>query len=622
MEQESPGIRRGRRGFAFYMLAAAVILLCLQGILYLLMLDSTVGRISILKKENAPEAALVREVKVVILKSSATALLFPESPTTYYMRERYWEAILSGAGISYNVVSERDLAPALARATVLVLPGVNCIGSEQRKNIEDFLRAGRGVVASGSLGVRDQNCGWQGWDFLVRLIGATGASASTPVETSFVALRNHRPFSARVPGGYMLTVPSQELTSATVPDPDAVQTDWRLRALASAGAVQPALAAHHEVDGGRVVWFGFSETFPTERAEVQQMFDRFALGALSWAARQPLTYVADWPDHKQAAAIVAESVHNRYDDAQRTAFLLKRKSVPATFFVSSIEALQHPSAVQAFKDAGEIAAAGDRYDSFSGGSTIEQSDRLQRAKQALTGMAGQPVVGFAPPFGASDNATILALNDAGYRYYLNETAVSRAVPELVDFPSQSPAFPLQKRQVTKIFRVASDDVELLANERASSGPDLAGGFMAELRRVTYFGGVYPLYFHDFLLGAPEYRPTLERLLDTMKAEPVWIASGRDIVRWWSARQRVQATVKRLSLHRIQLDLANMGDDTVQNACVYVYLPYRPKTVGIRSTLFRLQPPRFELMDKDDLMRVDVGDLKGQTNYNYIISLDE
>lgn len=614
----------GRRGFVFYMAAAAVIFLCLQGIFFLLMLDSTIGRFTIFKQQAAADPSLTRDFKVVIVKGESTVQLFPENPAAYYARERYWEDLFTRTGIPYRVVNDRDLTGSLADAAALVLPGTACLGNPQRQAILDFLRSGKGIVASGSLGVRNADCSWHGWDFLAGLTGATGISTVNPVETSYLAFRSEQPFSDKVPAGYLLTVPSQELTLLGVPNPDALLTDWRLRAVQAGGATQPAIASHHASQKGRMVWFGFSEVLPAERPESRQIFDNYTTAAVHWASRQPLAVMADWPDHKRVAVLVAESVHARYDYAQQTAALLKQRDVPATFLLTSVEAGKYPNALQAFRSAGEVASAGDKYEAFTGQSTYQQSERLVKAKQELDRASGQPVVGFAPPFGTADNATILALNDSGYRYYLNEIAVSRAVPEIVEFPSQSPAFPLQKRQVSKIFRVASDDFDLISNYRGPTPPgsELAESFLSEFRRVLYFGGVYPLYFHDYLLGAPEYRGTLNRILDGIKSEPVWIASGRDLVKWWSDRQRVQVTVKKLSPHRLTLDLANMGSDSLEDVTVYVYLPYRAKNIQIRSTLIRLSPPRYQLLERDDVLRIDVAALKGQTDYNYIISLDE
>ncbi len=620
MDPHSPESAKGRQhGFTLYMIAGAIILLALQGILFLLMLDNTVGRFSLFKK-TAADPSLVREFNVVVLKSELSAQLWPENPDSYYMRARYWEGLLSSSGIPYKMVSERDLPSALAKATVLVLPGVSCMGEVQRQAIVDFLHAGKGIIASGPLGARDETCSWRSWDFVARLVGANTMASITPTETSYVGLRSQQPFSLGVPGGYLLSLPSQELVLASLPNPDAVLSDWRLQPVQAGGMARAGAAAHSRYDRGRVFWFGFSEVLPLERAEARQIFDNYALAALRWAGRQPLAYVAEWPGHNQAAALVAEHVHTRYSDAERTAELLKQRNIPAIFFVSSIEGAQHPAAIEKFKTAGEVATFGDRYESFNGESTHQQGERLLNAKQALDKLAGQPVLGFAPPFGTADNATILALNDSGYRYYLNEVAVSRAVPELVEFPSQSPAFPLQKRHVAKIFRTTSNDFELLSS--TAPGADPADRFLSELHNMVFYGGVYTLYFHDYLLGSAEQRDTLNRVLDGIKSQPVWIAKGSELVNWWSGRQRVQVTVKKLSPHRLQLDVGNMGNDSLENTSVYLYLPYAATNIQIRSTLFRLQPPRFELMGRDDLVRVDMGTLKAQTNYNYIISLDE
>jgi peptidoglycan/xylan/chitin deacetylase (PgdA/CDA1 family) len=620
MEPQTPNTTQPRQhGFTLYMITAAVILLCLQGILYLLMLDNTVGRFAIFKK-LPPDPSLVREFNVVVVKSETTAVLFSENPNSYYMRERYWEVLLQTAGIPYKVVSDSDLPNSLSKATTLILPGVTCMAETQRHAVTEFLRAGKGVVASGNLAARDETCSWRSWNFLAGLIGASTVSTINPKDISYVALRSQQPYSEGVPGGYMLILPSQELALANLPDPDGVLTDWHVRPMQAASMTRPALAAHSPYEGGRIVWFGFSEVLPAEHAEVSQMFDRYALAAVQWAGRRPLAYVAEWPSHNQAAALVAESVHSSYKVAESTADLLKQKRIPTIFFVSSAEAVQHPSAIEKFSTAGEVAAAGDRYQAFTGQSTIQQGERLINAKQTLDKIAPQPVIGFAPPFGTADNATILALNDAGYRYYLNEVAVSRTVPELVEFPSQSVAFPLQKRLVAKIFRTSSDDFEVISS--TPQGADPVKSFLSDLRNISFLGGVYTLYFHDYLLGSPQYRDTLSRVLDGIQSQPVWITSGRDLVKWWSGRQRVQVSIKKLSPHRLQLDLANLGNDTLENTAVYVYLPYHAEDIQIRSTLFRLQAPRFEYTGRDDLLRVDVGSLKAQTSYNYIISLDE
>lgn len=625
MDRVSPeqSERDSRRGYSVYMLTVCVILLCAQGILFVLMLENTVGRISFWKKRAATDPVLLRDFRAVILKSELSAQLSPENPESYYMRERYWEAILSDAGIPYTVVTDAQVAGALNNANVLILPGVACMGPTQREVVSRLLSNGKGIVASGPMGTRDAKCTWSGWDFLANSVGASTMATTTPQETTYVALRGQQPFSRAVPAGFVVPIPSQEIAVAATPNADALLTDWRLRPSPIPGIPHGGVALHHSYLGGRVVWFGFSELLTSARPEVQQIFDSFAMDAVRWAGRQPAAYLAPWPGDRQSAAIVAETVHAKYADAERTAALFAEKKVPATFFVSSTEAAQHPSALKAFENAGEVASASDRYEALDG-SVHDQGRRLVNAKQSLDKATGEPVVGFAAPYGTIDTATVMALHDAGYHYYLNEVAVSRAVPELVEFPSKSRAFPFQKTHVAKIFRTASDDFELMANCRGSDAvcPDLGKQFISEFRNVSYLGGVYTLYFHDYLLGAPQYRSTLSTVLDTFRSESVWIASARDIVNWWSARQNVQVSIKRLGPHRLQLALANLGNATLKDTSVYVYLPYAAKNIEIRSTFFRLQPPRFELVRRDDLMRINFGDLKAQENYEYIISLDE
>lgn len=610
-------------GFGFYLLVSIVLVVCLQGIIYLELVGSTIGPFWFFRKEKPPDPALVRELNVALLRSDASARMFPENPEIYYAHERHWENLLRRQGTTFRVVSDRELATSLGDAAVLVLPAATCLDEPQRKAVTDFLQAGKGVIVSGALGTRNGNCVWQGWEFLNSFTGIRNASTLTPSATIYVGFAGQLFFSERVPTGYRLEIPSQEITVATADQADAFWSDWMLRPARSDSVSDVALAVHGSHASGRIVWYGFNEDLPVERAIDQAILDHYLSAALRWVGKQPMAVLGNWPKRNRAAVLVAQDIQQDYTDAGANASLLKQEGVPAIFLCDSSEAEKHPIELQTFRSEGEVASLGDTLEPFGGQLPLRQAERLRKAKQSLEGIAGGKVLGFAPPQGLADTATVVALHGAGYRYYLNEMSVTRAVPEIVEF-TESVFFPFQKSEFVKLFRTSFSDFEVIANYGAASlSPSgMAGGFLTDFHRILSLGGVYTFYFHSYLLGAPELRPVVKVVVDNFKTQPVWITTGQDLVNWWLARDRVQVQASKLGTRRIRLDVANMGQVDVRDASVYLFLPYSPKKVRVSSIVFRLQSPQSQMLDHDNILRLDFSNLSAQTNYTYLVGLDE
>ncbi len=628
-------------GVGFYLLSGVIIIAALQGILYLYVIGSTVGPFSFLKKEKPPDPSLLREMKVALLRSEFTAALYPENPELYLAQERHWERVLRREGIPYRVISDAELAKGLRDDSVVILPGAACQSAAEKNAVGKFLQQGKGVIASGPVGTRDEHCVWQGWDFLQRLSGIGKVSAVTPTARINVAFRGQLYFSGKIPTGYRVELPPQELIVGTAAKADAFWTDWRLRPQQGSSLENNAVAVHLIAGTGRVVWFGFQPRLPAEQVIDQGRLDYYLTTSTLWAGKRPLSIVGTWPQQKQVAIIVAEDVGQDYNNALGTTSLLKQQEIPAIFVCSSDEAKKNPETVKDFESVGEVAAAGDSLQPFAGQLPVRQAERLRQAKQDLEKLTGGHVVGFGPPQAMADGSTVEALNDAGYRYYLNEMAVSQAVPDIVDF-TQSAFFPLQKTEVLKIYRTTSDDFEVIAHSlaqdpqtpqgpQASQAPQapqappaksLAEVFLSEYRRHAVLGGLYPFYFHSYLLGSAEYRNVLTAVLAGLRGENVWLTSGEDLVTWWTRRNKLETKTRKISIHRIQLDVANTGQDGVKDASVYLYLPYRPNTIDIGSPISRLQKPKWTMLNTDDILRIDFSNLKSQSYYTYQVKMDE
>jgi peptidoglycan/xylan/chitin deacetylase (PgdA/CDA1 family) len=626
-------------GYGFYILAGTFIVFCLQTLIFLLLIRDTIGPFSFFRRQKPPDPALARQLRVALLRSDASAQLF-SNQDLYAGLTAHWAQILNRLGIPARVYSDAQLAQGFVKSegtsegngeNVLILPFAICLGPGEREAILHFLRDGNGVVASGPLGIRESDCSWRGWDFLSSVTGvphftqSTTANLMTTTPRIYAAFRGDQFYSPGVPTGFRMEIPSQvqELTLGLAQEPDVYLSDWMLRPSGGYKISESALAVHTRYETGRVVWLGFNEVLPADRAADQVLLDNYATSAVRWAGKQPMPVLANWPTGHESSMLVAEEVQPDPAHSIPSARFLKQEGVPATFLYDATEAGRSPAAVKDSESMMEVASLGDTFQAFTGQLALHQAARLNSAKQNLRSVTGKDVFGFAPPFGLTDAATVVALNDARYLYYLNEIGVTRAVPEIIEFFG-SIFFPFQKTQVLKLFRTSSDDFAVLANYHGPSppGPDLAEGFLADFRRLQYLHGVYVLYLHSYLLGDPRYQPILKAILDKAKAQPVWITTGKNLAEWWSARARVEIQARKITANRISLNIANKGEDDLDHVTVNLYLPYRPKQIAMTATIFRLGPPQFHMLDRDNILQVDFRRLSAQTNYNYIVHLDE
>jgi uncharacterized protein (TIGR03437 family) len=133
-----------------------------------------------------------RSVAAVALVYSIPTMLWREFPTTLHTNWAQNEALSGLAGaledshIPFDSVffghpdfwDDSLLAAALKPYKVVILPGVDCLSDSQIQVLQDYLAAGGSIVATGSLGTRDEN-------YAVR---AQPASASFAANSRFLLL--------------------------------------------------------------------------------------------------------------------------------------------------------------------------------------------------------------------------------------------------------------------------------------------------------------------------------------------------------------------------------------------------------------------------------------------------
>jgi hypothetical protein len=354
------------------------------------------------------------------------------------------------------------------------------------------------------------------------------------------------------------------------------------------------------------VWLGFDESGAGRRQAAQRVLESYLAASAAWAGRQPIATVATWPGRRPAAATVVVVAGSRPRELASLTETLRAAGV-----ASACVAAAEPSDA-GFDCDGELATAGEGDEPFAGQPLSVQRRRLERA--AFASSAERRVVGFLPPAGATDAATFRAAAAAGVHYTVGEVGGLRGTPERVEVPSRLLSI-LPGTPVVRLFNVAADDQEVMARPG-----DPAAAFVRELDRVRELGGLYPIVLHSDLAGGAELLPAVRSLLDEARRKGVWLAPASEVAHWWSAREGLHVSAKRLSPYRIQLDLGNHGQEDARDVVVSVYLPHAPQRIALRSPVLRLTLPQLE--QERDVLRLRFADVAAQSNHTYVISVDE
>lgn len=612
--------QRRSRHFGFWLVFLLALSVALEGWIFSTILDKTVGSIrNLWKPGGAP-------LRVTILRSANSALLSEPNPEDYFEAERQWEIVLNQAGIGFRTVADEDFSPAVgSTADVVVLPSAVCLSDAERAAVKALAQKGVGIVASGAVGARNADCAWKGWGTLSAMTGLKNLDAVTLHEEGFAGLRGGQFYSASVPAGYRLKVPAQELIFGTSRLPDIFWSDGRLRPARGDSADAVAIGTHGTYESARIVWFGFKETLPGSSSKDQRAaLDQYLSSAVRWAGRQPLAVLGNWPEHRKAAAMFAETVQD-VDAARDAADLLRNEKIPATYFVGAAQAKGSPAALRLLRASGEIASSGDTESAFAAQDVDRQKARLQLAKTSLEQLGSPRVQGFDPPQQVWDEGTVTALQQAGYSYYFDHSSFESAVPDMMVMPQPKRLLPEDPVEVARIGAMAGSDIEVISHYRGPLpwGDDLADGFLQDYKMAEYLGGVYTLFFRSDLLGAPKNLHILQSLVRQIKNERAWIASGEDLTAWWAQRDKVRVETQVISPTRIRLSVTNRGDKPVLDSSVYLYLPRKPKSVRLQPALLSRVLPETELLTgADPVLRLDFARLSPESGYVFVMVVDE
>jgi peptidoglycan/xylan/chitin deacetylase (PgdA/CDA1 family) len=213
---------------------------------------------------------------------------------------------------------------------------------------------------------------------------------------------------------------------------------------------------------------------------------------------------------------------------------LEANDIRTTFFVPGWVAEQHPELVaEPHRRGHEIGHHGYLHESVEGLPREEEEAILTRTLAVLTGLTGEPVIGYRAPLFEVTNNTVGLLRQHGFLYASNFMDslwpyLHAGEPPLVELPVQwlvddGPYFAYGLHP--PLYRPIHNPETVLSI------------WKQEFAAVHALGGLFMMILHPQLSGRPSRLRMLQELVDYMRTfEGVWFAGGAEVARRVASQQ--------------------------------------------------------------------------------------
>lgn len=207
------------------------------------------------------------------------------------------ELVRSGRSVR-EVTSLRELDPAKTGAIVLSEPRV--LGEEEGAALRNYLAGGGGAVLIGSVGVRDADGAWLGYDTMRNLLGAPVTPLAEDRAQAIVAAGRGPLAAALAPRQRIGVKPEIGLPGATLAG---AELRW---AGAQPSDAAPAAALRREFGAGRLAWIAVSPDAAATTGADHQSLRHVLEAAVAWTSRTPWIEVMPWPGGAPFAGVVEQ----------------------------------------------------------------------------------------------------------------------------------------------------------------------------------------------------------------------------------------------------------------------------------------------------------------------------
>ncbi len=489
-----------------------------------------------------------------------------------------WEIFLLGLQLPYITLSDGDLGRGLSKDfDLLIMPSAESLSGGQRKAVLRFVERGGGLIASGALGRFDDRGRETENSFFEDV---TGAELVVRVPQQPFGLLHTidagTPVGQGVPPGFRLNIAAQANLSAARPiTAMALGTPYSYSGRDDARLSDLTLILLNQREKGRVLWTRFGPQDVSRERAHQAAYQRLMVNGIAYLTGSRTASVRPWPNAARSALSVVSLPTVGFDPlAYLSGYdefigLMASRGVPATFFVSTDEAVGFPDLVDSMVDIGEIAVAAESDDVLLGQPFEVQSGRLVSSRNVL----GGTLRGLYPPGGYHDGNTLRAAVESGFSYVLLPTGSNSLAPSVIRWWEDVDYRALQVATETvdlAFLRSRRRSTQQAAPRTIEPTPALVVPldhgtveYTTRFNEIEKAGGLFALPFYPESERAGSDRTAqLREVLTLADERGAWMATLHEVLRWWTAMNSVSVDIVESDDQVFSVELNNRSGETL------------------------------------------------------------
>jgi len=236
----------------------------------------------------------------------AVVALFREAdePAGSIVRTEFGHELVGSGRLVREVTSLRSLDPSEIGAIVISEPRV--LQDDEAAELRTFLAGGGGAVLVGSVGVRDADGAWLGYERMRNLLGADVVSLDEDRARAIVA--DHRgPIAAALVPRQQIDIRYEEgLPGALIANAELSWAGAHGDSQADSGG--PAAALRREFGKGRLAWIAVGPERAATAGADHRLLRHVLEAAVAWSSRMPSVEVLPWPGGAPFAGVVERDI--------------------------------------------------------------------------------------------------------------------------------------------------------------------------------------------------------------------------------------------------------------------------------------------------------------------------
>ncbi len=493
----------------------------------------------------------------------------------------YWKDLLYQKNIKYKIIEEPELVSENPGYDLMILPGALLLSTVERDAIKKFVGRGGKLMMCWSIGCRDENAEWTGFDFLSQIIGSVPARdvKDTTGGTSMI-IKDGSPLTSMVgPGTHLEFYTYNGFVTMDPVEP---------RARSAATWFSPywnkqwddhsnSMIIYGSYLEGKFIWFSFTPETIQDRKDNTDVFSKIVQNGLSWLHGQPLVDISVWPRGYRAGGTMILDARGDALDLAKAVEDASSNGVGLDMMVNTDYAPPRSSG-QTFSH--DLILSSNSPTQLFGQKLDDQFAWVEAQSKRIKQLTGKAPIGIAPAGWKYDDVTLAAsvMNDL---QFILGNKLPRYYGPVNKMVKKGGWWIFEKRvQISMVPKAAISAREYYEIKGITVDDDLANAMIGDMNRIADAGGLY--------LGIVD--PSLQsgygiaKLASKMDSAGVWRASASQVIRRISAWQDLRASTKIITESRIRLNISNEGNLSLRDVPVTVYLTGLFETVKVSSEM--------------------------------------